>query len=131
MARRTISTVNYFLAGLGIGSLIGILYAPKSGVKTREDLAKRASGGNEYVYRKPHDLKVRAEELVERGKKMITKTKGQIAAAIDLGRETYHRERSKAHIGWTESQLIEDWNPGRRGLNGRCPGVKLRLAVSG
>jgi gas vesicle protein len=99
MARNTIATVNYFLVGLGIGSLIGVLYAPKSGVKTREYLAKRASEGNEFVYHKARELKAQTEELVERGKKMITKTKGQIAAAIDEGRETYHREKSKAHIG--------------------------------
>jgi gas vesicle protein len=99
MAQKTIPTVNYFLVGLGIGSLIGILYAPKSGVKTREYLAKRATEGNEFVYHKARELKAQAEELVERGKKMITKTKGQIAAAIDEGRETYHREKSKAHIG--------------------------------
>lgn len=99
MAQKTIRTVNYFLVGLGIGSLIGVLYAPKSGVKTREYLAKKASERNEYVYRKARDLKNHAEELVERGKKMITQTKGQLAAAIDVGRETYHREKSKAHIG--------------------------------
>src|ERR1035437_8755977 len=29
----------WFLAGLGIGALTGILYAPKSGRETREDLA--------------------------------------------------------------------------------------------
>jgi len=29
---------------------------------------------------------------------MVTQTKEQIATAIDAGRETYSREKSKAHV---------------------------------
>ena len=32
--------VAWFLAGLGVGALVGILYAPKSGRETREDIAQ-------------------------------------------------------------------------------------------
>ena len=32
----------WFLAGLGVGALVGILYAPKSGRETRDDLANSA-----------------------------------------------------------------------------------------
>ena len=39
----------WFLAGLGIGALTGILYAPKSGRETREDLANSAREGSEYL----------------------------------------------------------------------------------
>jgi hypothetical protein len=41
MAQNTIRTGNYFLVGLGIGSLIGVLVAPKSGAETREYIAKK------------------------------------------------------------------------------------------
>ena len=41
--------VAWFLAGLGVGALIGILYAPKSGRETREDLAQGAREGSEYL----------------------------------------------------------------------------------
>jgi len=39
----------WFLAGLGVGALVGILYAPKSGRETREDLATGAREGTEYL----------------------------------------------------------------------------------
>ncbi len=39
----------WFLAGLGVGALAGILYAPKSGRETREDLANSAREGTEYL----------------------------------------------------------------------------------
>jgi gas vesicle protein len=99
MAEKTISKVNYFLVGVGIGSVVAILYAPKSGKETRKYIAKKASEGNEYVQEKARELKAHAEEMVERGKKAMTETKGQIATAIDVGRETYNREKSKAHMG--------------------------------
>ena len=35
----------WFLAGLGVGALVGILYAPKSGRELREDLATGAKEG--------------------------------------------------------------------------------------
>ena len=41
--------VAWFLAGIGVGALIGILYAPKSGRETREDLAQRGREGTEYL----------------------------------------------------------------------------------
>ena len=40
MAQNIIPKGNYFLVGLGIGSLIGVLFAPKSGEETREYLAE-------------------------------------------------------------------------------------------
>jgi len=43
-------------------------------------------------------LQVRTEETVERGKEIIAQTKGQIAAAIDAGIETYNREKSKVQV---------------------------------
>src|SRR5215469_4416428 len=39
----------WFLAGLGFGALIGVLYAPKSGRETRDDLANNARQGKEYL----------------------------------------------------------------------------------
>jgi gas vesicle protein len=98
MAKNIIPTVNYFLVGLGIGSAVGILCAPKSGEKTREYLAKKASEGNEHARKKARELKDRAEDVVGRGKEMIAQTKGQIATAIEAGRDTYNREKSKAHV---------------------------------
>jgi gas vesicle protein len=34
----------WFLAGLGLGALAGVLYAPRSGSETREALRARAEG---------------------------------------------------------------------------------------
>jgi len=97
-AKNMIPNGSYFLVGLGIGSLIGVLSAPKSGEESREYIAKKAREGNDLVRNKVQELQVRAEETLERGKEIIAQTKGQIAAAIDAGIETYNREKSKAQV---------------------------------
>ena len=40
---------SWFLAGLGIGSLLGVLYAPKAGQDTRDELVASALGSREYL----------------------------------------------------------------------------------
>jgi gas vesicle protein len=68
MADNAGSKVSFFLVGLGIGALVGILFAPKSGEETREYLSLKADEGREYAQRKARELRERAEDLVERSK---------------------------------------------------------------
>jgi gas vesicle protein len=96
MAEKIVSKASYFLVGLGIGSLIGILFAPKSGEETREYLSQKTREGNEFAQKKARELKERAENLLEHGKEVVMQKKEQIATAVDVGREAYQRERSKA-----------------------------------
>ena len=96
MAEKIVSKASYFLVGLGIGSLIGILFAPKSGEETREYLSQKTREGNEFAQKKARELKERAEDLLEHGKEVVMRKKEQIATAVDVGREAYQRERSKA-----------------------------------
>jgi gas vesicle protein len=95
MGDNTGSKVSYFLVGLGIGALVGILFAPKSGEETREYLSQKADEGKEYAQRKARELRERAEDLVERGKQVAGQQKDSISAAVDAGREAYQREKAK------------------------------------
>jgi gas vesicle protein len=98
MTQNIIPKGNYFLVGLGIGSLIGVLFAPKSGEETREYLAKKAREGNELARKKAREMRDRVEETVDRGKEIITQTEGRIDTAIDVGIETYNREKAKTQF---------------------------------
>ncbi len=53
MADNVGSKVTYFLVGLGVGALVGILFAPKSGEETRDYLAKKAMRARTTRKRKP------------------------------------------------------------------------------
>ncbi len=90
------SKVSFFLVGLGIGALVGILFAPKSGEETREYLAQKADEGREYAQRKARELRERAEDVIDRGKSVAQRQKDTIAAAVDAGRDAYQREKAKA-----------------------------------
>jgi gas vesicle protein len=52
MTEKIDSKVTYFLLGSGVGSLIGILFAPKSGEDTREYLSRKVMKGASTPRRK-------------------------------------------------------------------------------
>ncbi|MBI4978820.1 MAG: YtxH domain-containing protein [Spirochaetes bacterium] len=61
-----------FLSGVVIGAVLALLFAPKSGRETREDLKKKAGDVLEKGKEKAHDLyehgKEKAHEIYEHGK---------------------------------------------------------------
>jgi gas vesicle protein len=96
MAEQVGSKVTYFLVGLGVGALVGILFAPKSGEETREFLSKKADDGRDYAQKKARELRARADELIEQSKDVAARKKDSISAAVEAGREAYLRESAKA-----------------------------------
>lgn len=89
------SKVSVFLVGLGIGALVGILFAPKSGDETREYLTGKADEGREFAQKKARELRERAEDLIERSKEIMSRQKDALSSAVDAGKDTYRKE-SKA-----------------------------------
>jgi gas vesicle protein len=86
------SKVSFFMVGLGIGALVGILFAPKSGEETREYLSSKAEEGRDFAQKKARELRERAEDLIERSKEIMARQKDAISTAVDAGKETYKRE---------------------------------------
>jgi gas vesicle protein len=86
------SKFSYFLVGIGIGALVGILYAPKSGDETRELLTKKADEGRDYAQKKARELRERAEDLIERSKEIMSRQKDALSSAVDAGKDAYKRE---------------------------------------
>ena len=82
MADNVGSKVTYFLVGLGVGALVGILFAPKSGEETRDFLSKKADEGRDFAQRKAKELRERADDLIERSKDAAGRGKDSISAAV-------------------------------------------------
>lgn len=59
---------SWFLAGLGIGALVGVLYAPKSGRETREELKSSARDGSEYLKTRSREAAAQFNDYTERGR---------------------------------------------------------------
>jgi gas vesicle protein len=92
MSDNASSKFSFFLVGLGIGALLGILFAPKSGEETREFLSSKADEGRDYAQKKARELRERADDLIQRGKDVVSKQKEALSSAIETGKETYKRE---------------------------------------
>jgi gas vesicle protein len=100
------SGLAWFLAGLGIGTLVGVLYAPKAGKETREDLANASRDAQakaaelvEQGRQKANDYVEQGKQYVEQGKQkaadLVEQGKQQASASIDKGREYYEKGRSQ------------------------------------
>ena len=96
MADNVGSKVTYFLVGMGIGALVGVLFAPKSGEETRRFLSDKADEGSDYAQKKARELRERADDLIERGKESAGRHKESITAAVEGARDAYRREASKS-----------------------------------
>ena len=81
------SKIKYLLVGLGIGSLVAALFAPKSGEETRDFLSLKA-----------RELRESAEDLIDFGKKSVVREKSNLSAAIQAGKDVYRQERSKTAV---------------------------------
>ena len=75
------SSFGWFVAGLGIGALVGVLYAPKSGRDTRDDLVAGAL-----------EARDKANQLYSQGKDQATQYVGQskdvVTQAVQQSKET-------------------------------------------
>ena len=73
-----------FLAGLSIGTVAGVvaglMVAPQSGKETQKLLAGRLKGGLDQVASAGNRVRAQVKDLANR-------QKGQVAAAIDAGKE--------------------------------------------
>jgi gas vesicle protein len=86
--------VLWFLAGLGIGAVVGILYAPQTGSETREILMSKAEEGRDYVRKHARNARDQAEQWAQRGKEMYNTQKDQIRTAVEAGRQAYREKTS-------------------------------------
>ena len=85
----------FFLAGLSVGAIIALLYAPKSGEETRELLRSKADEGKEFVTTRGREFQKQAQEAVEKARGVVAKQKEQLSAALEAGKQAYHEEKAK------------------------------------
>ena len=79
----------WFLAGLGFGALLGVLYAPRSGRETRESLMNTAQEGREYIRTRGREARETVNQWVDRGKDAVARGKEQFGSAVEATRQAY------------------------------------------
>ena len=93
------SKIGYFLAGLGIGAVIALLFAPRSGQETRDMIVQKAEEGRDFVVTKTEEIRKQAEDAVEKGKDLVSKQKELLSAALEAGKQAYQDEKIKTKQG--------------------------------
>jgi gas vesicle protein len=99
MSDRDGNSFVWFLAGLGLGALAGVLYAPRSGSETREVIRARAEEGREYVKNRAREAREQASVWADRGRDAVNQQKDQFRAAYEAGRQAYHEATSDTGTG--------------------------------
>ena len=124
----TTTKLTYLLIGGGIGAVIALLFAPKSGTELREDIADATRKGIEKSKETAAQLQERAGEYYEVGRERATemyqtaqekagefsekaksaaaRTANPFTAAVDAGKEAYVAEKRR-----TESKSITEGRP--------------------
>lgn len=88
------SGVMWFLAGLGLGAALGVLYAPKSGRETREAILSAAEESTEAVRERARQAREQAQQAVNRGREYMNQQSEQIRSAFEAGRQAYREATS-------------------------------------
>jgi gas vesicle protein len=90
MADREGNGFLWFLAGLGVGAVVGVLYAPRSGDETRDAIRTKAQEGTERARAQARRARDQAGDWVDRGRDVLNQQKEQFRSAYEAGRQAYH-----------------------------------------
>lgn len=106
----------WFLAGLGVGALIGILYAPKSGREMREDLANSAREGTEYLRNRTRQAADDVGALVDRGRAQVNQYVERGREVVDRGRAQWEEfvEKGKTFVNDQTNRVTSAVDAGRQ-----------------
>ena len=85
----------WFLGGLSLGTFLGVLYAPRAGSETRQDIKDTVEEGREYLKELGREARESAVTLVERAKNAIEYQTNQLGSAIEVGRDAYRDATDK------------------------------------
>ena len=94
----------FFLAGAGIGAVVALLLAPKSGRETRELIQRTATDSRDFIAGKVTEGRQIVEEkgrrfgddfnsFLDKSKEAVQRQKEQLTAAFEAGKSAYREEK--------------------------------------
>src|SRR5262245_6087207 len=94
----------FFVAGAGIGAVLALLFAPKSGRETRELIARTANDSRDFLANKMTEGRSIVDEkrrrltdefssFLDKSKEAVSRQKEQLSAAFEAGKAAYREEK--------------------------------------
>ncbi len=83
-----------FLAGMGAGIGLGMLFAPRAGDRTRAMIREQAASGADYMRQRSGEIKDAAAGALQEGSRKLARETEAVRAAVDAGRRAYNESRS-------------------------------------
>lgn len=118
------SKLTFFLIGAGLGAVVALLFAPKSGHELRDDIAGATRRSIDYANDSARAVGQRASNMyatsrekaaelydasrektsnwVESGRGVLTDQKDRVAAAIEAGKRAYQDKKAEATAALAE-----------------------------
>ena len=96
MADRDGSSFLWFLAGLGVGAVVGVLYAPKAGDEMRETIRTKAQESADMARQQARRAREQANDWMDRGRDVVNQQKEQFRNAYEAGRQAYNETTTPA-----------------------------------
>jgi len=96
MSDRDGNSFLWFLAGLGVGAIVGILYAPRPGSETRDAIRSKADESREYMRQRSERARAQASEWVDKGRDVLNQQKEQFRSAYEAGRQAYQEATAES-----------------------------------
>jgi gas vesicle protein len=78
-----------FMAGLGAGISLGMLFAPRSGVRTRLLMQRRATDGADYLRQRSSEVRNAAAEAIRDSTRKMSKGSDAVKAAVEAGKQAF------------------------------------------
>ena len=89
MPEQETTGIGWFIAGLGLGALLGILFAPKAGKELREGLMTSAKDKKDYVTARSREAREQINSVVDRGREQVNEFAERGKEAAEKGRERW------------------------------------------
>lgn len=119
----------WFLAGLGVGAAVGVLFAPKAGVETRDDLCQGARESGEFFRQKSRAAADQVSNLVDVSKDRVNEYVDKAKQAVDTGRTQWgsYIDRGRQVVNEQSSRVSAAVNAGKEAYKSTTaePGAPL------
>jgi gas vesicle protein len=94
----------FFMAGAGIGAVLALLFAPKSGRETRDMISRTATDSREFITNKVSEGRQIVQDksrnigddfttFIDKSKEAVQRQKEQLTAAFEAGKAAYREEK--------------------------------------